>query len=362
MNEGKNPPFDELEPTDYGDWIKSIKGNPNYIVRQSEYFDSSHNYMPKHRGGVPSLIGLTNPGETDIPPETIEELKETRALVKDLSNYGIETSFVGYVIGYTDEQVPNIFTVTEKVHGQDFGSGSEKITCKFSPELVENVSDSEFKQIENLLVSLFRYFQDKILTRGKALYDICRPEQYILGTTKSHPDQKQPYLVDIDPFSVRFTSQEESSSFNTVWGALKQFHSLIVRQFSIRSPKIAAAIREFHLRVVEPNLESDDPMLKSIANSTCDFTYYYKETDTSRPELCLDLINELHSLKIQNASAIPVLVDITQFILRNELLVSPKIMRRARAFVENYREDSPPGLEESEEFKTALTDGLNEQI
>jgi hypothetical protein len=362
MNEGKNPPFGELEPTGFKDWIKTIKDNPDYVIRQSVYTDLNNNCALAQRGEVPTVNSLTNPLETDITDDDIEKLKQSRALVKDLENYGIKTPFVDYTIGCNDEHVPNVFTVTEKVHGQDLGCGATKQFCTFPPELVETVTDSEFEQIEDLIVNIFHYFQDKILTKGKALYDICRPEQYVLGTTKSNPDQKQIYLVDIDPFSMGFSGYKESWPFYSIWGTLKQFCFQIEKQFGINSPKIAAAIREFHLQVVEPNIESEDETQQRIVNSVRDFTYHFKETDNRRLELCLGLIDELDSLEIVKPSAITELVDITKFIVKQELLVSPEIIRQARAFVDNYRDDAQPSFEDSKVFKTALLEGLHKIV
>lgn len=180
-NQETRPEKTDLTPIDLGEKIGegnaseiwTLKSNPEKVVRIfSPHLFQTNEILKRCRKGKELINELRGKYKVNIPP--------------------IETA-IGTSLGGTYKRT---YTLTDRIRGKNLKELSEREFAEIKDEL------------EDLLVSLVSYFDDKYVNRGDFLADIDQ-RQFMYGKRAEDANRKL-YLVDTDPFYVELQEDLEA--------------------------------------------------------------------------------------------------------------------------------------------------------
>ena len=182
-------PFKELKDNDFCDYkhfIKQLADDPEVVIRRENYFYDDN--REKSRTQVPLK-------------KKIEYHEEARRKLMELrEKYGAQIPRFEYVVGHDDEHdAPALYTVTEKIHGNDLESSLGEMNGK-----------REKEKLEALFLSLIAYARDIYGHGGKFFWDIFHAGQYKYGARRDE-EEKHIYLVDIEPWMAEHGKRGENT-------------------------------------------------------------------------------------------------------------------------------------------------------
>lgn len=164
----------EGTPEEYTVLIKQMRNNPEKIVKISTK-ENIYRFSPR-----------SNPVES---PNSLSVQEKSKKHYEELNNkYGIAVTSFEYKIGMDEEKKESIlYSISDKIHGDNLLSKIKEL----KPE--ENV-----KEVENFLIALINYFEDKFYNDNYCLGDVGNLSNYMYGHRKDEIKDKI-YLVDIEP-------------------------------------------------------------------------------------------------------------------------------------------------------------------
>src|SRR3989338_2088491 len=167
---------------------KEKKNNPEKIVKISRK-ENIYRFSPKN-----------NPVES---PESLEIIKKSKEHYEELINkYGIAVTPFEYAIDMDEEEKePVLYSVSDKIYG-------DNLLTKFK----EFKFDENIKEVEDLLIALTNYFEDKFYNDNYYLEDVGNLSNYMYGQRKGE-NKDRIYLVDIEPVLSDLNSLEKRKHF-----------------------------------------------------------------------------------------------------------------------------------------------------
>src|SRR3990167_2361822 len=188
---GVKPSFKEKLvdfPEGYSMSLKQLENNPEKIVKISRK-ENIYRFSPKN-----------NPVES---PESLEIIKKSKEHYEELINkYGIAVTPFEYAIDMDEEEKePVLYSVSDKIYGDNLLTKVKE--CKF---------DENIKEVEDLLIALTNYFEDKFYNDNYYLEDVGNLSNYMYGHRKGE-NKDRIYLVDIEPVLSDLNSLEKRKHF-----------------------------------------------------------------------------------------------------------------------------------------------------
>jgi len=229
-------PFKKLRDNDFCDYkhfIKQLASDPEVVIRRENYFYD--NKIHKSRGEVPLSEKIAH---HRLAKEKLRELQ---------TKYNIPIPRFQYVVGHDDEHDnPAVYTVTEKIHGDDLESTLSKMKEK-----------EERKKLEALFLSLIAYMRDTYCHGGKFFWDIFNAGQYKYGI-KRNEKEKRIYLVDFEPWMADYHANNRNYPDN--YSLYKDAENL--KQFILSAEKeTGAEFKEAYEQFNDflDNISANDP-------------------------------------------------------------------------------------------------------
>ncbi len=338
----KYQPFLNLNETGYKPWIKTPEGHPEFLVKENLYTTTAGEL--RNRPFFPDITNYSYEEVIEGKDRLFEKLNELKLAFQELNQFGINTPFFEYVIGYDQNQDPNIYLVWEKVEGTDLGTGtSERRICKFNPEFLKTAE--QFEMIDDLFSKIIKYFIAKVHADGMVLRDIYRPEQYVFGKTKKD-EKPQVYLVDIDPMITDMSNYDSVLGFCSFvgWHNLTASIRNFIDQTNFYPLKTLQAYKElidsfgwkwvdFDYRFgkyegdewsEDVEIQKEKTLFKTIVKN--DVGYLFFSNWSERLAEANDHINALEeSINRENIYDI---VDIVYHLAKNKCLGDPKLIKK----------------------------------
>lgn len=155
------------------------------------------------------ILRVNSYGNTDELQKSLDKFILAKELFNKLRGYGLRVPEFKYVIGENEDGLPSIFTVIDKVEGENlFRIFYED---KISKEK-EDLQPELLAEVRNLFNILIDYLVGSYKNGKSFLDDIGGLQQYVHGRlpgdSKSHI-----YLVDIDPFVADASFGVDSSHY-----------------------------------------------------------------------------------------------------------------------------------------------------
>jgi len=174
-------------PEGYPVLLKHFENNPEKIVKISR------------KENIYRFTGENDPVES---PKSIEIQKKSKEHYSELAGkYNIAITQPEYVIGKDEDGKESVvYSVSDRIHGDNL---LERIK-DFKPE--------EIEELENLLISLMDYFEDKFNNDNYYLGDVGNLGNYMYGRKKEE-DKDRIYLVDVEPVLNDLDSSEKRNFF-----------------------------------------------------------------------------------------------------------------------------------------------------
>lgn len=175
-------------PEGYPVLFKQFENNPEKIVKISR------------KENIYRFTGENDPVES---PKSFEILKKSKEHYNELNNkYNIAVTQPEYIVGMDEEGNESVvYSVSDRIHGDNL---LEKIK--------DFKSSEDIKELENLLISLMDYFEDKFNNDNYYLGDIGNLGNYMYGCRKGE-DKDRVYLVDVEPVLDGLDSPEKRNFF-----------------------------------------------------------------------------------------------------------------------------------------------------
>ena len=189
--------------------LKELEGNRSKIIRVITYEKLKSRY--------------------DSKIEPFEVATAAKRLFGELQEkYNIPVS-VNFVIGKDENGEKVVYTLTDRIEGEPM----HKIDFTI-PENKELLS-----KVEELFVSLTKYFKDKINNGGYYLIDIFKPEQYVIGFRDEDKNRKI-HLVDTD----LYIGNEKYAIYKIV-GDMLRYISIVEENIGVRFEMVREEMRKF---------------------------------------------------------------------------------------------------------------------
>lgn len=235
MNLQHEVPFkDDLIETEYpAHRYNTFDKYPSWIVKTVVDHQNPSNTLIDH-GFFDKPVG----DEVGEQPFSTKKLAEYKKLFAELRKFGINVPTFDYVIGCDAEGKENIFIVKKKINGVDIGcpdmniiylaSSSSYYNRLISLDFLDNITSEQSTKLKLLLTKLFNYYKSKIESKGCALADLTRPEQYVYGRPVDEPEVAPDfYMIDLDPitldFSKDWTLEPANNALECLYYFLKQY-------------------------------------------------------------------------------------------------------------------------------------------